>query len=303
LHVPNAVVRYRTREFDEIIRINSHGLRGPEFDEQKPPGTFRILALGDSFVEGAQVALDQTFVARLERMLTPRFAPRRVEVINAGVSRYGTADEIELFSVFGRRWSPDIVLLCFFTGNDVADNHGTGWFRWRDGGLVERPARPPSPLHLWLGGWKEAATSHFHSVELLRDRVNEIALRWSLRAVVSPTNESTVRIDEADWRLTAALLDELQSRVQKTGAGLWLVVIPSRELVLGTKPARIEADVHERLLRFARERSIPLVDLLPALRETAAGGSPYYKVDAHWTARGHEVAAQAIARAFVGGSP
>jgi lysophospholipase L1-like esterase len=297
VHVPNATVRYRTSEFDERIDINSHGLRGPEFAEQKPPGTLRILALGDSFVEGAQVALEETFVSRITRALAPRLAPRRVEVINAGVSRYGTADEIELFTRRGRAWSPDLVLLCFFTGNDVADNLSSSLFRWRGGRLVERPPLPPSRAQLWLASLKELATSHSHFVEMLRDRQNEIVLRWSLRGVPTISGGSD-RIAEADWRLTAGLLDELQTRVEKTGARLWLVVIPSRERVLDTKPTRTEADVHERLLRFAKQRSVPAIDLLPVLRQTATGGSPYFTIDAHWNARGHEAAARAIVDAL-----
>ena len=164
------------------------------------------------------------------------------------------------------------------------------------------PVRRPIPTkRLWLAGWKEAATSHLHSVELVRDRVNEIALRSSLRAVSQPKRDS-VGTSEADWRLTAALLEELRSRVHETGAALRLVIVPSREQVLGTKPVSIETDVHQRLLRWAAERSLPVVDLLPALQSTAAGGSPYYRVDAHWNARGHEAAAQAIARALGGPS-
>jgi lysophospholipase L1-like esterase len=159
LHIPNATVRYRAREFDQLIHINALGLRGSDLDERKPPGTVRILVLGDSFVEGAQVALEETFVARIERALASRFAERRWQVINGGVSRYGTADEVELFELRGRSLSPDIVLLTFFTGNDVADNRDSQFFRWQDGRLVETPPAHPSRALLWAARIKEIATS------------------------------------------------------------------------------------------------------------------------------------------------
>ena len=36
------------------VDINSHGLRGPETNYEKPPGTFRILNLGDSVAMGSR---------------------------------------------------------------------------------------------------------------------------------------------------------------------------------------------------------------------------------------------------------
>jgi len=50
--------------------------------------------------------------------------------------------------------------------------------------------------------------------------------------------------------------------------------------------------------------SLPCVDLLPALRAAARQGSPYYRIAAHFNARGHEVAAEAIVDSLMrGGSP
>ncbi len=42
-------------EYRTHIRINSHGLRGPEVAYDKPDGVRRVLLLGDSFVEGYTV--------------------------------------------------------------------------------------------------------------------------------------------------------------------------------------------------------------------------------------------------------
>ena len=112
------------REGMAYVEINSHGYRDLERTKAKPDGVYRIAVLGDSFVEGREVALEQTFCAVLERMLngTSGFKGRTVEVLNFGVSGYGTAQELLTLrhDVYG--FDPDQVILVVFTANDVADN-------------------------------------------------------------------------------------------------------------------------------------------------------------------------------------
>ncbi len=133
------------REGEAYIRINSEGLRDREHTKQKPPHTLRIAVLGDSYAEALQVPLEKTFWAVLENRLSAceRLAERKVEVINFGVSGYGTA--LELITLRRQVWeySPDIVLLAFTTGNDISDNsrvlkggEDVPYFIHRDGQLV-----------------------------------------------------------------------------------------------------------------------------------------------------------------------
>ena len=46
---------------------------------------------------------------------------------------------------------------------------------------------------------------------------------------------------------------------------------------------------------FFTAQGIPFIDLLPVLRAAQAEGPVYFRFDAHWTVRGHVVAAGAIA--------
>ena len=82
-HRPGARALYRRREYTTEVAINGHGLRGPERGYEAPPGTLRVLALGDSFVEGYTVASHETVTDVLEQDLArpgcpveapPRFA-------------------------------------------------------------------------------------------------------------------------------------------------------------------------------------------------------------------------------------
>ncbi|MBD0369463.1 MAG: SGNH/GDSL hydrolase family protein [Pyrinomonadaceae bacterium] len=113
-----------TREGQSYVRINSDGLRDREHTKQKPPNTVRIAVLGDSFSEAMHVPQEDTFWWLMERKLKacPQFAGKNIEVINFGVSGYGTAQE--LITLRHKVWDyqPDIVLLAFLTFNDIMDN-------------------------------------------------------------------------------------------------------------------------------------------------------------------------------------
>lgn len=113
-----------TREGQSYVRVNSVGLRDREHSKAKPANTVRIAVLGDSFSEAMHVPQEDTFWWLMERKLKacPQFAGKDVEVINFGVSGYGTAQE--LITLRQRVWDyqPDIVLLAFLTFNDIMDN-------------------------------------------------------------------------------------------------------------------------------------------------------------------------------------
>jgi lysophospholipase L1-like esterase len=101
------------------LRTNALGLRGPAIERQKPPGTFRVLILGDSVAFGWGVDDDVTFVRRFEREVLAKNAPeRRCEVVNTGHPMYDTSQELALLRDEGLALQPDAVLLVYVV-NDV----------------------------------------------------------------------------------------------------------------------------------------------------------------------------------------
>ncbi len=108
-----------------LVQVNSEGLRDRERTKAKPPNTLRVAVLGDSFTEAIHVPVEQTFWSKLERKLGNCEAikgRKNVEVINFGVQGYGTAQELILLRKKVWDYSPDIVILAFFIGNDVINN-------------------------------------------------------------------------------------------------------------------------------------------------------------------------------------
>ena len=120
---PGAEGRYR-REGTAFVQINSDGLRDREHAKEKPAHVLRIAVVGDSYAEAFQVEREKAFWSVLERGLRdcPALKGREVEVINFGVSGYGTAQELLTLREKVWSYSPDVVLLALTTNNDVLDN-------------------------------------------------------------------------------------------------------------------------------------------------------------------------------------
>jgi hypothetical protein len=121
--LPGAAGWYR-KEGEAYVRINSEGLRDHEHAVAKPDDTFRIAVIGDSYCEAFPVSLDEAFWSVMGRKLEEcgAFPDKRIEIINFGVSGYGTASELLTLREKVWKYSPDLVLLAVTTNNDITDN-------------------------------------------------------------------------------------------------------------------------------------------------------------------------------------
>lgn len=114
------------REFFVSYKFNSLGCRGPDYPMPRPSGTFRILALGDSYTLGVGVHEQDTFTVRLQRLLNnnkykkQNQGIRTFEVINGGVSGYSTRDERLSYEFKYSRYSPQVVLLMMVFNDDLS---------------------------------------------------------------------------------------------------------------------------------------------------------------------------------------
>lgn len=109
-------------EYDVAVQINELGLRSPaHIGYEKTLGVYRILLLGDSFVEAMQVELEETFGQQLARILNEK--GYRVEVINAGVGGWGTDQELLWLRHEGYKYRPDLIILAIYPRNDFMNNY------------------------------------------------------------------------------------------------------------------------------------------------------------------------------------
>ena len=316
-------------EFTTPIQINAEGRRDLERPVHKPPGTYRILLLGDSFVEAMQVPLEQTFARTLEAALNRPGGPP-VEVISMGVSGYGTASQYLWYRDQGRAYQPDLVLLAFYPGNDVRNNSPTLEPTLRpeydaDGNLERVNGGTP---HSGDGrGWlvSSAAYTYFRKLIItqqpaLAERLARLGLldKGALRPVPMAAG---VPVDywvyaanpppewEDAWARTERLLGTMRSLVTADGARFVVMIVTTREQIypddwrqiVDTYPAmqHITWDLNgpeRRVAAWCAHNGIACVQLSPEFVARRDGERLHFRYDGHWTAAGHALAAQTIAK-------
>jgi len=104
------------------VSWNRDGMRGPDYPYPKAAGVFRILVLGDSMIEAMEVAEAERSVHILEQKLNEQAPPGlKFEVLNGAIGAWGPPPEFMYFRTKGQLYQPDLVLISWFSRNDLTD--------------------------------------------------------------------------------------------------------------------------------------------------------------------------------------
>jgi hypothetical protein len=255
----------------------------PERPARSADAPLRVVAVGDSFVFGNDVAPDENFCAVLEQNW-------RLEVLNMGVPGYGIDQSYLKYREYGAVYAPDIVLLGIY----VHDYERTtvAFTAFAKPLFVEHSGHfalanlpvPDPPAELTRIG---AAFDH----------------RWYLPALVDDAwhrlrhQGDAAYFDEAD-RIIRHILGQLMERLEPTQR-LLVVHIPKGNAF--TDQADVEhAEMHRRLLAIYDELHVDHIDLLDAFGQVEDPTARYYVIrpsgsPSHLNPAGHRRAAELIA--------
>jgi hypothetical protein len=310
-HVPNMTQYVKT--YDQTVSTNSFGMRDREHAVEKAADVYRILLLGDSFMEAFQVRFEESFPHQLERVLNDS-STRKVEVINASVSGWGTDDELTYLVRYGRSFRPDLILVAMTLHNDVSDNLAEEFHTFSGGQLYEKPRQEiPFPDYAVLKV-KTYLASHSHLTQLFykfwrQDYVDRAAA--SLRShVVDLIHQSPSDRVTMGWLMTERLLEKANSVAAGIGAKMAVFMIPlfiqvSDEglaqflQVQGLTREHINIDQPQQIMkRWGKEAGVLVIDLRPEFREWTKerGDTLFLENDGHWTTDGHRLAARIVSK-------
>lgn len=296
------------------VSVNRLGLRDRELAVPKPPGTVRILGVGDSVTFGYGVRLEDTYLKIVEdRLNASAAAGARYEVVNAGVEECGLDAYYHAVRTLAPVLEPDLVLVGIVL-NDIQ--------RYED--LDRAPLASQAAL-------EPSLARHAHGMLLRRSQfylASFLAARSLLyRFGVLDITElygSPLRALGADgeplaraWASSFHVLDRLVALARARGLRLVLVVFPVepqldpaalaryRNDYGVTVPAQaLDGEPQRRLLAFGAAHDVPVIDLMPALRAAHRGdlylrAGPIRFDPVHPSPLGHRIVGEAIHRALV----
>ncbi|MEG4495597.1 SGNH/GDSL hydrolase family protein [Microcoleus sp. F10-C6] len=317
------------------LQINSEGFRDREHSKTKPENTFRIAVLGDSFVAAQEVPLEQTFLNVMERKLCKdeAFSGKKVEVINFGVRGYGTAQELITLREKVWQYAPDLVLLAFFTDNDVTNNYQFPEFKafFRpyfifqddklvfDGSFVNSDAYR-SRLSWWTLAY-DTIRDNSRVVQIMFKIINYYSEQLKQQRVLTEGRETSlvdkVYKEPADtnwqeaWQVTEELIRLMRNEVVEKGAN-FLVVTLSNPIQVHPEPSIRQKFMEDlgisdlfypdwRINALAEREGFTVLNLAPSFQTYAEknklclhGFDNFVPCFGHWNALGHQLAGKII---------
>jgi hypothetical protein len=290
--------RYRGRpnELWYDSHMNSDGFMDTEFGPRQP-GTYRIVAIGDSFAHGV-VPYRDNFLTIAESELQ-KTRPG-VEIYNLGIPRIGPSEYVALLVNEGLKYQPDTVLLTFFVGNDFRDAA-------RD--YEQRPLREysyvASLLHfVFYVAPRATGVAYVFEKDVYDDSAKSIDDEGYRRAKRQAAELFLATPEEQRHEVEVSLryLREIQRVCEARRIHLVVAVLPDelqlyapvqREFLADARGA--DLSLPNRLLDAGLESAhIDHLDLLPAMLEAARTTALYKPNDTHWNIAGNALAAREI---------
>jgi hypothetical protein len=327
-------------EGEAYIKVSKDGWRDRLHAKQKPAGTKRIAILGDSYAEALQISEEITFWRELERHLNTcrPFGNLITEVMNFGVSGYGTAQELLVLRNLIWVYSPDIVLLLFVHGNDIRNNskrlsreYPRPYFQDENGSLVLDNSYINSTIfrvkNSWVWGVLQNGSDRFKLLQLANFSLNRLNQLWmgggngKNEDFHEPGLDDEIYFEpktrdwQEAWHLTEALLVQMRDEISAKGAQFVVVTVssgiqvhPNGEVRQRFRQKLAVNDLfysERRLKAFAEQENIEFISLGPPLQAYAEENKVYLHGfsngqlgKGHWNANGHRKAGESIARYF-----
>lgn len=326
-----------TKEGKVFVRINSDGLRDREHTIIKPKETIRIAVLGDSYAEAIQVEMEEAFWAVMERELKSCnvIGKRNIEVINFGVSGYGTGSELITLQREVWKYEPDIVLLAFLTGNDLKNNS----YVLQQGAFLTYFTLKNNKLQRIIPAGEKLALKRdkikriwetFVSYSRLFQLAEHLRQTNKLPGHIFQKNVGSVEFGIEDgrnylepkeqiwretWEVTEAIIKEINQEITARGKQMFFVTLsngiqvhPEREIRIAVAKRLGVSDLFypdRRLIHFVNQEGIPSVMLSPYLLNWAEknqtcvhGFDNAVPCAGHWNEHGHQLAGKILSQAI-----
>lgn len=301
-------------EVNHLIKTNSFGFRDHPVTaghEKK-----KLMVVGDSFVSNISVRDNDVFTEIMEQQLPSS------DVLNFGVNGYNQVQEYLLLKDWVDKINPDLIVLVIYTRNDFTENTGEDWLFGRPYVSLEGHDStltfhdPPKFKQATEREkiWNFYRKSHVYT---LADRAL-LNMAMAFQGIDGNPKPSFYAIPESylcrnrpsrEIRTLFSIMEKLLLNVSafanEKKVPLVMVIAPSivqvQDDMWSDLTAGISAEAYtrslpnDRLMQFANENNLKMIDLLPVLQSKSREGKKMYNItDQHWSAEGNRVVADAI---------
>jgi len=281
-------VTYADKGF--LVHQNQFGLRAPDDIQLKnTSGRKRVLVLGDSYVWGFGATQEELFTARQVYRTDD-------ELINGGVSGYGTDQDYLFYLREGQKFEVDEVVLAFALINDVANNLNSKQYSY----LKPYFTLDAGQLVLHNDHVRDNIAQRFGRTLRRKSRVYDLC-NDGVHALIKTLQrkhpfEADVVVSEADRKgieLTLAILKKLKEAVEAHHAKLVVVFIPYKPRVEQHLPENhpFAPLLAEGLTKLGISYREPYPEFL---KSAIAGVDPFKPADMHFNAAGHALFAKFV---------
>ncbi len=307
-HAPNADSQINTGEREVRFHTDADGHRIGE--QPLPTKGWRVLALGDSFLEAIQVAHEDTMSHHLETGLTAVFGEGRV--VNTGVGGWDPNHYlIEARSELAREQF-DAVVVFYFVGNDAVpyfkDHYNPRPSAESPGLRFPRSLTRNELIGAVAYPINNALESNAHLFVLAKNRLKFLLMRIGLSAHYFPPSLMRENREAKGWAISSDIVRSIADLAASQALPTLVVLLPGVYQVddavstrymtsLKIDPSTVDLSQPSTVLTpYFAEHGLPLVDTLPALRAAHAEGigTLYGHVDTHLAPAGHRIAAEAV---------
>jgi hypothetical protein len=296
---------------------NAEGFLDVEHTLEKPRGLTRVGIFGDSYVESAQVPLEQVFYRRVPEIL----GAGQIETLGFGMSGWGTLHSLLAWEVLAPRYSLDATVYVFVE-NDLGDNalEIQGMWAFRLSPKVYSTLSPlPPGYELVLRNPPEQLGFAYRTSKWFQENLLLARLVWG-RASLLAAQGVALQSDEAQQAMTTLarevpnqndlpsswpapyaeraktlgerILRHWRDRSRAAGRPLFVLYVPRGEDQL-REPNGAADSWLPWLEATTQELGIPLIDPSPALKRRLEAGDAVY--DDHFSPAGHEVVSEVLA--------
>lgn len=307
-HYPNRETRHHAPCYDVVYRSNSYGARDVE-RSQKAPGERRVVALGDSFVEGIGVNAE-------DRMTNISEALTGIQMLNFGVSGdVSSTQQWLIYRELASKFDHSEVFVFHLPANDFRDNHPENFSPRRYRPYLRQGANGELELFYTVSFDEREMPPGFSFLTTVRRRLyNSIYLLNLVRRSSQLFNEASAAVfSPDDDELRGTYDDYTELDLQRLlfgyrniielaqGRPVTIFVIPRQADFQKLGRVGYDFPLIDALQEFAKPYpNVAVVDLLPRLSDYAArhGLDPddlYLACDGHWTPEGNLAAAEAVA--------